>query len=472
MSGTDRIGAHRDRLSNADSVLWTLDRDPLLRSSITAVIVFDREPPFAEVVRRFDALCRRTHRFRSMVAPPPMPWDRPRWKEDPHFDVTTHVRHVRAAQPGDLRAVLDLAQSMAPMAFDPTRPLWEAIAVDGVIGGKAALIMRVHHAVIDGVGGLLVAATMMDRDRAGHPLLEEGEEGLEDTDGQPGRLGVAGSLIAGLVDAPGHAVGAACGLAAHPTDSVSRWLGVLGDAGRLVSPSPRPLSPVMTNRTTVRRYDTIEMGTGQMHGAAAATGLTLNDLFVAGILRGLSLYHRRHGIDIAIENVRAVMPVSTRRPGDPLESNRFVPVRIVLPIDLPDAGAYLRVVPDILRRWKHSEALGTSEFFSFVLDRLPASMTTLAMATMLKGVDFVATDVPGPPTDVYFAGAQVEAVYAFAPTAGAALNVALVTLADRLNVGVNIDVGAVPDHAVLVTSLTEGFAEVLEVARRSTEATG
>jgi len=468
--GTDRIGAHRDRLSDADSVLWTLDRDPLLRSSITAVIVFDREPPFDEVVRRFDALCRRTHRFRSTVASPQMPWGRPCWKEDPHFDVTTHVRHVRAAQPGDLRAVLDLAQSMAPMAFDPTRPLWEAIAVDGVIGGKAALIMRVHHAVIDGVGGLLVAATMMDRDRAGHPLLEEGEDALGHTDGHLGRLGLAGSLIAGLVDAPGHAFGAACRLAAHPTDSASRWLGALGDAGRLVSPSPRPLSPLMTDRTTVRQYDTIELGTDQMHGATAATGLTLNDLFVAGILRGLSLYHRRHDVDI--ENVRAVMPVSTRRPEDPIESNRFVPVRIVLPIDLPTAGAYLRVVPDILRRWKHSEALGSSEFFSFVLDRLPASMTTWAMAAMLKGVDFVATDVPGPPTDVYFAGAQVEAVYAFAPTAGAALNVALVTLADRLNIAINIDVGAVPDHAVLVASLTEGFAEVLDAARGPAEAVG
>ena len=162
-----------DRLSDADSILMTLDRDPLLRSSITALVIFDQEPPFAEVVERFAALCRRTRRFRSRVVTPRAPWDRPRWEEDPYFDVSTHVRHVRAAHPSDLRAVLDLAQSMAPMAFDPTRPLWEAIVVDGVIGGKAALIMRVHHAVIDGVGGLLVAATMMDRDRAGHPLLAE-----------------------------------------------------------------------------------------------------------------------------------------------------------------------------------------------------------------------------------------------------------------------------------------------------------
>ena len=341
--------------------------------------------------------------------------------------------------------------------------------MDGVGGGRAALIIRVHHAVIDGVGGLLVAATMMDRDRAGNPLLGEDNEPQEHTDVHPGRPG-AGSLLAGLVDVPGRAVGAACRLVAHPTDSASRWLGALGDAGRLVSPSPRPLSPLMTDRTTVRRYDTIELGTDQMHGAAAAAGLTVNDLFVAGILRGLSLYHRRHDIDI--ENVRAVMPVSTRRPEDPLESNRFVPVRIVLPIGLPDALAYLRAVPDILARWKHSDALNSSEFFSFVLDRLPASMTTWAMATMLKGVDFVATDVPGPPSEVYFAGARIEALYAFAPTAGAALNVSLVTTADRLNIGLNIDVGAIPDHAVAVTSLTEGFAEVIDAAIASAGTVG
>jgi diacylglycerol O-acyltransferase len=114
--------------------------------------------------------------------------------------------------------------------------------------------------------------------------------------------------------------------------------------------------------------------------------------------------------------------------------------------------------------------LSTSELFSFVLDRLPAPLTTRAMATMLNGVDFVATNIPGPPAEVYFAGAQVEALYAFAPTAGAALNVALVTTADRLNIGLNIDVGAVPDHAVLVTALTEGFAEVLDAARESARA--
>ena len=139
-------------------------------------------------------------------------------------------------------------------------------------------------------------------------------------------------------------------------------------------------------------------------------------------------------------------------------------MRIVLPIDLTDARAYLRLVPDLLRRWKQSEALGTSEMFSFALDRLPASMTTRAMAMMLKGVDFVATDVPGPPTDVFFAGAQVEALYAFAPTAGAALNVALVTTAGRVNVGLNIDAGAVPDPDIMVACLTDGFDQVLEAA--------
>jgi len=299
-------------------------------------------------------------------------------------------------------------------------------------------------------------------------LLEPGEETPETTDAHPGHLGLAGSLLAALIDASGQAVGAAWRLAAHPSDSTSRWIGALGDAGRLVSPSPRPLSPLMTDRTTARWYDTIELSTGQMHGAASAAGLTLNDLFVAGILRGLSLYHRRH--DVRIDNVRALMPVSTRRPEDPLESNRFVPVRMVLPVDLPNARAYLRLVPDVLRKWKHSDALSTSELFSFVLDRLPAPLTTRAMATMLNGVDFVATDIPGPSTEVYFAGAQVEALYAFAPTAGAALNVALVTTADRLNIGLNIDVEAVPDHAVLVTALTEGFAEVLDAARKSARA--
>jgi hypothetical protein len=97
-------GALLGRVGTAGSILWTLDRDPQLRSPIAVVVVFDREPPVAEVTRRFGVLCRRVRHFRSTVVPPSVPWDLPRWREDESFEVANHVRHLRVALPGTLRS--------------------------------------------------------------------------------------------------------------------------------------------------------------------------------------------------------------------------------------------------------------------------------------------------------------------------------------------------------------------------------
>lgn len=452
-----------NRLGDADAVLWTLDRDPNLRSPITAVVIFDQEVAFGEVLDRIRTLCRQHLHFRSVVVPARLPFQQPRWREEASFDAADHLHHVRVALPGDIRAVLDLAQGMALLAFDPVRPPWEAHLVDGMEGGRAALILRVHHAVIDGVGGLLVAASMMDKDRAGTPLVptETPGPGVGPDGGCPGRSAVGAVLGASrwLATSAWHS-------STHPLRTAVRWRATTADTARLVAPSPRPLSPVWRDRGLARHFETVDMPKDAL-GVGSASGVTLNDVFLAGLLRGLSLYHHRHGSRVA--HLRVVMPISTRRPSDPMESNRFVPVRVVLPADLSEPADYLRQVPALLDKWKHSEALGVSDLLTTALGRLPAPLAVGALSAMLTGVDLVATNVPGPPDEAYLAGARVEAFYAFAPTAGAALNAALVTAAGSPTIGLTIDTAAIRDPDVLVSCLRRGMAEVLAALATSEE---
>ena len=453
--GTDR------RLTDADSILWTLDRDPVLRSAIVAVIVLDREVPLDEVVKRLDHLCRHAVHFRSRVRTSPLPWERPRWHEDERFDVATHVRHVRAAGRADLRALLDLTEHLARDAFDPARPLWEAILVDGLDGGRSALAVKVHHSVIDGVGGIQVAAGLLDADRDGTPLLGGAPAAGP---GRPRRsrrdraLDAAGQA-AGL---PGRLTATAWKAAGDPTGTASHWIRLATDARRLVEPSPTPLSPILRGRGIDHRFELVPLTPGRLVRTAADAGVTLNDAFVAGVLVGLAGYHRRHGAHPG--RLRMVMPVSTRRPTDPLESNRFTPARFAVPADLPDAAAYLRTIPGVLDAWKHSPALGVSDTLAAGLDRLPPAVTVGIFGLMLKGVDFVATDVPGPPMATYLAGAEVEAIHAFVPPSGAALNAALVTTAGEPSIGLNIDAAAVPDPGLLAECIGLGFDELADAA--------
>jgi len=457
------------RLSDPDSILWTLDRDPILRSVIVAVVVLDREVPYDEVVKRLDHLCRHSSHFRSVVRTSPVPGARPRWHRDEQFDVRNHVRHVRAAGPADIRSLLDLTEHLAQGTFDPARPLWQAVLVDGLADGRSALAVKVHHSVVDGVGGIQVAARLLDADRDGSPLLGAGGPPGSSHRSDAGRpsnreraMDAAGRTAARTAACTGRVVGTAARLARHPAGTTRDGLRLLADTRRLIEPSPSPLSPTLRGRGLDRRLELVSLTPGGMHRTAADAGVTLNDVFVAGLLLGLAHYHRRHGA--RPDRLRMVMPVSTRRPSDPAESNRFTPARFTMPADLPDAGAYLLAVPGLLDGWKHSPALGVTDLLAAGLDRLPPVATVGIFGLMLKGVDFVATDVPGPPAPTFLAGAEVEAIHAFAPPSGAACNAALVTTAGTPSIGLTVDAVAVPDPEVLAECLGEAFEELARAA--------
>ena len=467
-------------MRDADAILWALDRDPLLRSTIVAVAVLDRDPPLERVVDKMEALCARRRHFRSVVTPSSLLWGPPRWREVPGFVASSHLTHVRAPLPGDLRGVLDLAQSMAGRPFDPARPLWEAVLIDGMSDAAAALVIKVHHSVIDGVGGLKVVGDILDADREGVTRTADADgtntRSSVAPDGGRGEnrsrlcpsLGSSRSVLGGIVGAaerfPSAVFGSARKAASDPAGSIERWVHAAVDSAALVAPSPTPLSPLMQGRSLDRHFEIVDLPGVDLHRVARRAGITLNDLFVSALLRGLSRYHHVHGRPAA--QLRVLMPVSTRRPEDPLETNRFVPARVVLPADLDTADAYLDQVPALLGRWKQSAALPVSDLLSAALDRLPPPVVTRVFSSMLMGVDFTATDVPGPPLDVYLAGARVESLLAFPPTAGAALNAGLVTMAGRPSIGLTIDPAAVPDPACLWYCLNQAIDEMIGTAER------
>ncbi|HSP30367.1 MAG TPA: wax ester/triacylglycerol synthase domain-containing protein, partial [Ilumatobacteraceae bacterium] len=153
-------------MSESDSVLWHIERDPLLRSTITSVWFLDAMPDRARmdaVVERIVARIPRLHQRVVDAQPGVAP---PRWADDPHVDVDYHYTWVRlpGRRPGR-RQVLDHAQRMAARAFDKDRPLWELCVVEGLPGKRAAFIMKVHHAIADGLGMVQLLQHMVDFER-------------------------------------------------------------------------------------------------------------------------------------------------------------------------------------------------------------------------------------------------------------------------------------------------------------------
>jgi diacylglycerol O-acyltransferase len=125
----------------------------------------------------------------------------------------------------------------------------------------------------------------------------------------------------------------------------------------------------------------------------------------------------------------------------------------------------MRAVHELVSQVRAEPALGLSAPIAGVLYRLGTSISTAAFQSMMRGVDFVTSNVPGVAVPVYFAGSRVDSVYAFGPNAGAAVNVSLFSCMDQANIGANMDPGGVTDPDGFMDCLRDGFDEVCAVGR-------
>jgi WS/DGAT/MGAT family acyltransferase len=362
-----------------------------------------------------------------------------------------------------MRTVLDIAAPIAMQGFDRARPLWEFTVVDGMADGTAALIQKVHHSVTDGVGGMELALMLLDmeRDPAGpldpvEPLtdaerptpLELFREGVDHV--RRRQLGIAR-----------RAAAMAPGLARDVVGNARGAVDAARSLGRLLTPVTEPLSPIMGARSLSVHFDTLTAPLAETKAAAKQADGKLNDAFVAAVAGGLARYHERHGAPV--DALRMTMPISIRVEGQNLGGNQFVPARFPVPMNIVDPVERMRVIRGLVTEQRNEPALAFTDAIAGVLNRLPTSAVTQLFGSMLKGIDFVTSNVPGAPFPVYLAGAKVEGNFAFAPLSGAGANITLLSYLDEVQVGVNTDPAAVPDPDVFLACLEEGFDEVRKV---------
>lgn len=462
---------YESRMSASDALMWCIEKDPLLRSTITSIMVLDQAPHRGHLEARLHRLVAVIPRLRQRVVAHTYSIAPPRWEDDPNFDITFHVRWMRVPGNGTIREVFDIAEPIAMQGFDRARPLWEFVVVDGLVDGRAAIIQKIHHAITDGVGGVRIQMELLDLERAPtspavasdppepptHRPLSEVQRVADALSYESHRAVQSVRRLAGT---------AASTIRDGASDPVGVGTGAL-DIGsslvRLLQPATEPLSPLMTRRSLSVRFDHLNLDLAAMKEAAKVVGGKLNDAFVAGTAIGLRRYHLEHGHDVA--ELRMTMPISIRseRTAD-LAGNQFVPARFTVPVGIDDPVALMTSVRERIESQRSEAALTLTEPIASVLSRLPTTITTAVFGAMLKGIDFVTTNVPGPPVPVYVGGARVESQFAFAPMTGAAANIALLSYENDLNVGINTDPAAVPDPETLVDCLSGGFAEIARFA--------
>jgi WS/DGAT/MGAT family acyltransferase len=467
---------YEPRMSDSDALMWSIEKDPLLRSTIVTIYVLDRAPDRSRFTDTMERASRVVPRLRQRVLGHPFSIAPPRWEVDPNFDLRYHLRWMSVAPDdpkpyrttrGTLRQVFDIAEPIAMQGFDRARPLWEVTVVEGLAGDKAAIIAKIHHSITDGVGGMKLQMEMLDFDRdPEHPgpllsvpdvqRLTERQRWVDAINYESRRqAGAARGVVASLPERVGR-------LARDPVHVVTGLIETTSSLARLLRPTTAPMSPLMTERSLSVRFDSLRFPLQPLKDASKIVAGRLNDAFVAAVAGGLRAYHEHHGVDV--DDLRMTMPINIRSESNAnVAGNQFVPARFAVPAGIDDPIARMNAIRELVAEQRAEPALAMTEPLANLLNRLPATATTAVFGAMLKGIDFITSNVPGAPVPIFVAGALVESQIALGPMTGAATNVVLLSYCDDVNLGVTMDPAAIPDGDAFVECLQDSFEEIIKL---------
>jgi diacylglycerol O-acyltransferase / wax synthase len=455
-----------DELSAFETLMWRADTDRSMRSTVVALELLDVEPDWDRLTDAHDWACRMVPRLRDRVAEPFGFLGTSMWITDQHFDLRYHLRRCRLGGDGGWPELLTMAAQFAMTPVDRARPPWEAMLVGGLPGGKAAYLLKLHHALTDGLGLRELLSQLHSRQRAPQPNKAQpaptvvpnaspaevlADQLKHDIGGVPAMIGGATALLGkGIRDPRGWA------------NSTIRYV---DSARRVLSPPASRGLPQLAARGGTWRLVALDVKLADLRSAAQSAGGSVNDAYLAALLGGFRRYHDELGSPLASDATMPVsVPVSVRRDNDAGGGNRFAPARLVAPVGVADPVARIQSISQRLRAARSEPALESADHVAPLMARLPAPLLVRVAGAATAGNDLQASNVRGVDEDLYLGGALIERIYPFAPLPGCAAMITLHTYRGMCSIGANLDEAAVVEPGLFARCMTDGFAEVLAIA--------
>jgi diacylglycerol O-acyltransferase / wax synthase len=455
-----------DELSPVDYLLHRGEAHPATRSAFLGVELLDRPADWGRLREAMDRASRVVIRMRQKVVVPPLPVTRPQWVVDPDFDLDYHLRWIAVPAPGTLRQLLDLAEVTLATPLDTSRPLWEAVYIEGLEGGRAALLSKFSHAITDGLGGIALFEQVYDterdpaprpmpplpipRDVTGADLLRDGLRRLPET------------ALSAWARLAGRAAGEAGRLITRPVPTVTEAIAFAGSARRVLGPLPTAPSPLLRRRSLVSRVHVLEVPLADLRAAAKAAGGSVNDAYLAALSGGLGRYHEALGVPV--DELPLALPVSLRTADDPAAGNRITGVTIAAPAGEPDPVERIRLIREQVIARRSEPALDVLDRIAPVLSLLPdAALETVS--DRITASDIQASNVPGYGQETFLAGARVDRQYGIGPLPRVAMMTVLISRAGVCTVTFRYDTASFTAPDLLEKSLQLGFDEVIALRR-------
>ena len=452
-----------ERMTDLEALMWGLERsDPSLQSVMVMAGVLDRPAEPARVLERLHALVASVPRLAEVPETGLLPMVPPRWVRKAGFDPADHLRFETIPGGSGFQALAGTAERAMCEPFEAGRPPWDFTLVDGLDGGGGGFVARLHHSYTDGQGAVRIALGLFDPP--------------DDEPAQPAHEPVAAAApphtpLENLLSDVAHEI--ATGLGAlrrlrpwaaatvrealdNPAAAAARSSELLTSLARTARAAMLPGSPLLAVRSGATRVASVHRDLDDFKAAGKNHGGTVNDVFLAGLLGGLSLYHDKLGAPFPA--VKLGIPVSTRGGSDNLH-NQLQGMLVRAPLNLPDPGERVRLLHEMVVETRRQPWLPLVDVGAAAAMRMP--MATNALAGAVRYTEVLASNLPGPPDRLHLAGARVHSLVPFGPRAGAALNLTLISYAGEVAIGVNADAAAIADLDLFVGCLDTGFGEVL-----------
>jgi WS/DGAT/MGAT family acyltransferase len=460
-----------ERLSALDAEFLDLE-DGIVHMHIAGACVFeDPPPPLHDLESLVASKLQAIPRYRQRVRTVPLELGRPVWVDDPHFDLAYHLRHTALPTPGDDAAFCRLMGRIMSQPLDRERPLWEAWLVEGLDGGRWALVFKVHHCMVDGIAGVELLTVLLDLEidaDIGEPLPwvphAEPPAALKVLDAWGGLLADVLSATRGI---PGYL--------AHP---IAATRTVLATGEGLVRLIPRlvPTRPLSIEGAIGphRVWAHSSASLADVKTIRNAFGGTVNDVVLAAVAGGYRalLSRRGDGIDRAV--VRSLVPVSTRSSDSQgVADNQVSALLYELPVQISDPVERLEAVHNQMTKLKSSHIPEAGEVVTSVGNLAPPMVVgplsrmaiRLAHRFGQHSLNTVTTNVPGPQVPLYCLGHEMLEYRPFVPIGyGFRVGTAILSYNGNLFFGVTGDYETMPDVAVLAVATAAGIQELLDRA--------
>jgi WS/DGAT/MGAT family acyltransferase len=449
--------------------------DPSAQLQIGAVCFFQGAPlrdadgrlRLADLRDHVEARLHLSPRFRQRIARVPFDAARPVWVDDDHFDIADHVRVAPLPAPGGAAGLRVFVADLLGRPLDPARPVWDIWLLDGLEDDRVAVVLRVHHAMADGLTLLDAALLLLDpepRDDPDRPAERWNPER------SPSALRLlADALVVRrrhqlriLTDAlraafdPRRVAGAArtvLGGVAHAT----------GDPGSL-APSTDLDGPVGRRRDVVWSSLPLE----PLLAVRRARGVTLNDVVLAIVADGVGrhLGHRTAG-SMRERPPRVLVPVGAAGAAGAAEEggNVFSFLLADLPVAPDDPAERLARIHDQLTERKASLASSWASRLFSVVDLVPLPLLRrLGPAALARQpfVNLAVTNIPGSREPMFLLGSRMEELHPIVTGVGnIACVIGVLSYRDTLGVGVTVDPDVVPDPDGLLDHIRGAAADLV-----------